>query len=152
MNNHETYNNYLKAISAIKDALFMYKTLIDYGYFFDDFSFESGEFSPEIYLEFNWREIGLDEDDALFLKEASVIKLICQIRQNKLINNGVANPKYSKIVSDVISKGKIRDFADLENYIKELMDIKSNNVAKDNIETIFEKYIITRFKEYLGLP
>lgn len=46
-----SFENYLKAQSALKDILFMYKTLIDYSGLFDDLGIESGKFDPFTFID-----------------------------------------------------------------------------------------------------
>lgn len=52
-----SFENYLKAQSALKDIIFMYKTLIDYSGLFDDLGIESGEFDPFTFIDCDQKKI-----------------------------------------------------------------------------------------------
>ena len=67
------------AISAVKDVLYMYKTLVHYGGFFDDFGEEDGRFDPSFYIDCDPIQLGICAEEAKLLHEGSAIKIICGI-------------------------------------------------------------------------
>ena len=69
------------ALNAIKDILFMYKTLVDYSGLFDDFGYEDGTFDPFVFVNCKQNEYGIDGDEQRLLNEGSAIKLICKVYQ-----------------------------------------------------------------------
>ncbi|MDU0353647.1 hypothetical protein RS130_06620 [Paraglaciecola aquimarina] len=150
MNEEIRFERYQSAMEAIKDALFMYKTLLDYQYFFDDLSFEDGNFSPDIFIDCSAEEYSLEESDAQFLREASATKLICRLNQN-LSENGslIKSSKFVMLAKSILVENRCHYVPELGQIIRNIID--SQEYGEAIPEGSFKTYVIERFRDYLGL-
>lgn len=138
-------SEYEKAIFAVRDVLYMYKTLINYEGFFDDFGIEDGNFNPFEYINCNPKLLGISAQDASLLHEGSAIKIICHI----LFLWGQGNHPQESI--EFIENTKNLLMLGDANHIPELKQAISLCIESDDkfwLESkwLYEKYVLDFFK------
>lgn len=143
------FDNFNKASEAIRDVLFMYKTLIEYSGLYDDFGSEDGKFEPEIFIDCKASDYCIGEDDARLLHEGSAIKLICSVFQ--AWSQGGYPVSYSQAAEkarNILENGSISHMPELETTLK--VALSSCEDAQPHFKVVYEKYVKSYFKSLVG--
>ena len=146
----DNYDIYIEGIRAIQEALYMYRTLLNYKHFVIDLDIELGDFSVDKYIDCDFSFDTLDECDQVFLREASAVKLICQLLDSISINEGlVENSGFVRLSRSLVEDGRLKRVGTLGILIEELL--KNEGIEQDLHVKTFDEYVINKFKQYLCL-
>jgi hypothetical protein len=141
----EDFDRFLSAEEALRDVLFMYKTLTNYGGLYDDFFTEDGQFDPFIFIDCSCEKFSISPSEQVLLQQASAIKLICIVYRAW----GQSNypQEESELVNDInalLSNGRI-DHLHIFRKTLELA-IKDIGVASKNFDFIYQTFVVGYFQ------
>lgn len=143
----EKFEKYRLAQEAIRDILFMYKTLVDYSGLFEDFGAEDGLFDPAIYVDCGAENLGIDESDAKLLHEGSAIKLICAVFQ-AWGQGGYSSERDTYCTmkaKTLLAQGRLKHIPDLEHVLNTAL--MSYDEGKKLSNKIYKKYVLAYFEK-----
>lgn len=136
------------ARNAIKDILFMYKTLIDYSGLFDDFGCEDGTFNPYLFVNCSQQEYDIDEEEEKLLNEGSAIKLICKVYQ-AWGQHGYPESSSTTVdkIKDLLENGCVDHLPELKCILVE--SIENIQLAEKKFDGIYRKYVVGYFESLI---
>ncbi|TQF67825.1 hypothetical protein [Pseudoalteromonas luteoviolacea] len=138
-----------KAISSIKDVLYMYTTLVKYNGFFDDFSFENGKFDPFHYIDCHADKLGISEEEALLLNEGSAVKIICEVLfywgQG---NHPEENIEYIDAAKKLIKSGRVDHLNKLRSAL--ITSIESDEEFWKISNDLYQEVVVGYFQSLIG--
>ena len=141
MDGDESYEEYRRAHSAIRDILYMYWTFVGYRGLFDDFSFENGDFDPFYYVDCRLCTDDISEDDQSLLHVGSALKLICAVMQAWA--QGGYPEKESELTSeakDALTQGRLDHIPELRDALD--LVLKPGWRSKLDSRQIYQKYVL----------
>ena len=146
-----SFELYLEGVRAIQEALYLYKSLIvDWGYFANDLDVEYGDFSIDKYIDCDFCIDTLNECDQAFLREASAIKLICELQDSISINEGlVEGSEFVNFSRRLVKNGRLKKVGLLGKLIEELLN--NERIEPELAVKAFDEYVVNKFKQYVGL-
>ena len=145
MNSDYEMKDHDEAISAVKDVMYMYTTLVNYSGFFDDFGTEDGKFDPFYYIDCAASNLGIQEEEAKLLHEGSAIKIICGV----LLSWGQGNhPEEKTYYVDMFEKlmaaRRLEHIPELRDAIE--LSIKSDSDFWVISGQLYKKYVLGYFR------
>ena len=142
----EQFQIHQQAMDAIRDILFMYKTLVEYFGIFDDLGSDGGKFDPMIFVDCIAADYDIDEEDAQLLQQGSAIKMLCRVYQAW---GQQSFPKYdseaTKEARQVLEQGRLKHMPLLEEVMSlALADIKQ---AETRFDEVYKECVLGYFKQ-----
>jgi hypothetical protein len=141
--------NYLVAISAIRDILYMYYDLVE-SYNGFGHNINTGEFDPiffaDCYLfEREGMTLGIDVN---ILHEGSTVAILCKLSDYRDESGVLPDNEFVSQVRRTLSEGRLDHLPLAERAIKEAFENEEN--FRGLLGEIYENYVVGQFRKLSG--
>lgn len=146
MVNEINLENYVVAISAIRDILYLYYDLVE-SYNGFGHSIDIGKFDPIIFadcylFEPEGKTFGIDVN---ILHEGSAVAILCKLSDYWDENGLLPNDEFVMQVKRILSEGRLDHLPLAEQAIKEAF--QDEDRFRNLLDEVYKNYVLERFRK-----
>ena len=138
--------NYVEAISAIRDILYLYYDLVEsyngFGHNIDTGTFDPIFFADCYLFEPSGTTFGIDVN---ILHEGSAVAILCKLSDYWDENGLLPNDEFVTQVKRILSEGRLDHLPLAEQVVREAFQNEEN--FRDMLDEIYKIYVLKRFRK-----